>query len=222
MQKKLNIWHKILILLAHLFVRLLFFRVINPCKVVGKENVPRGGGALLVSNHLSVFDPLLIPSACLRIRPVELAYAPAKAELFDIPFLGGLMKAFGAFPVKRGSGDVRAMRRIIRLMKEEKVVIFPEGTRSEDGSMGRGNRALGRLIYEARPVVIPVTVSGTEKLLPKGKKMFRPFTRLEVCFGESMKLDKYYVMENTRKASERIIEEIMSRIAHMREKNCRV
>jgi 1-acyl-sn-glycerol-3-phosphate acyltransferase len=215
MRKKLNLLHKILLLLAHLFVRLLFFKIINPCRVVGKENVPPGGGIVVVSNHLSVFDPLLIPSACLRIWPLELMYAPAKAELFENPFLSCLIRVFGGFPVRRGTGDIVAARRIIKLMQEEKMVIFPEGTRSADGRLGEGNRAVGRLLYEARPVVIPAAVEGTEKLLPKGKKMIRPFTHLKVSFGPPLKLDHFYLMEDTKEASQRITDTIMSEIARL-------
>lgn len=217
MQKKLGFWHKVLVLLAHFFIRLLFFKVINFCRVLGKGNIPAGGGVLVVSNHLSVFDPLLIPSACLRVWPIELMYTPAKAELFRIPVIRGLIKTFGGFPVKRGVGDVKAMRLIIKLMKEEKMVIFPEGTRSSDGALGTGNRAVGRLIYEARPLVVPVAIKGTEKMLSKGKKLFRPFAPLRVTIGQPLKLDRYFLMEDTREASGKIIDEIMRDIARLQQ-----
>ncbi len=74
MQKRLSFCNKVLMILAHFFIRFLFFKVINPCKVVGKANVPPGGGILVVSNHLSVLDPLLLNSAGLRIWPIELDY----------------------------------------------------------------------------------------------------------------------------------------------------
>ena len=209
-------------ILAHFFISFLFFKVINPCKVVGKANVPPGGGILVVSNHLSVLDPLLLNSAGLRIRPIELMYAPAKAELFKIPFIRGLMRAFGTFPVQRGSGDLGVMRHMMKLMKEEKVVIFPEGTRSVDGTLGKGSRALGRLIYEARPMVVPAAIKGTEKMLPKGRKLVRLFTRLQVRFGEPLKLDRFYLMDDTKAASQEIVDEIMAQIARLQEMDRRL
>ncbi len=97
----------------------------------GLENVPEGRGFLLCSNHISMFDPILV---AIRIRPR--CYFMAKEELFRFKPLGFLIRALGAFPVSRGKGDTAAIERAVELVKDGKaLVIFPEGHRSKDGKL---------------------------------------------------------------------------------------
>ncbi|RMF88032.1 MAG: 1-acyl-sn-glycerol-3-phosphate acyltransferase [Nitrospinota bacterium] len=190
-----------------------FFTLLNRLKVTGWEHVPPGGGVVLASNHVSLFDTLLIPWVNIAKVKLEVVWAPAKAELFRIPIVSQLIRSWGAFPVRRRAQDFRAMRQIVELMRREKVMLFPEGTRSRDGRLGKGNRMAGKLIYEARPVVIPTAVIGTERLLPKGKILPRLFTRLEVRFGPPVPLEEYYAMEDTKETAEAITNAVMEAIA---------
>ncbi len=194
----------------------LFLAGFNRLKITGAEHVPPGGGVLLAANHLSIFDTLLIPWVNIAKVQLEVVWAPAKAELFDIPFMRRIIASWGAFPVQRGGRDLRAMRRLVELMRREKVMLFPEGTRSADGWLGAGNRVVGKLIYLARPVVIPTAILGTDRLLAKGRLVPRIFSRLEVRFGPPLDLERYYEAEDTRATAEAIISLVMRRIAHLR------
>ena len=194
----------------------LFFAGCNRLKITGAEHVPPGGGVLLAANHLSIFDTMLIPWAKIAQGRLEVVWAPAKAELFAIPLISRLIVSWGAFPVQRGGRDLRAMRRLVDLMRREKVMLFPEGTRSADGWLGMGNRAAGKLIYLARPVVIPTAILGTDRLLAKGRLVPRLFSELEVRFGPPLDLERYYAAEDTKATEEAIIHVVMRSIARLR------
>ncbi|MFN5864217.1 MAG: lysophospholipid acyltransferase family protein, partial [Pseudanabaena sp.] len=100
-------------------------------RIYGAENVPLTGNLIVVSNHASDFDPLIVGS-CMA-RPVAFM---AKEELFEIPVLKQAIKAFGAYPVKRGAGDRAAIRSAIESIKKGWATgIFLEGTRTLDGKI---------------------------------------------------------------------------------------
>jgi len=194
----------------------VFLAGLNRLTIVGAEHVPPGGGVLLAANHLSIVDTLLIPWVNMARVCSEIVWAPAKAELFAIPIVSHIIASWGAFPVQRGGSDVRAMRRLVELMRREKVMLFPEGTRSVDGRLGRGNRAVGKLIYMARPTVIPTAIIGTDRLLAKGCALPRLFSKLEVRFGAPLELECYYAAEDTKATAEAIILHVMRSIACLR------
>jgi 1-acyl-sn-glycerol-3-phosphate acyltransferase len=171
---------------------------------------------LLAANHLSIFDTLLIPWVNMAKVRLEVVWAPAKAELFNIPVLSHIIASWGAFPVQRGGRDVRAMRRLVELMRHEKVMLFPEGTRSIDGGLGKGNRVVGKLIYLAQPVVIPTAILGTERLLAKGRLWPRLFSKLEVRFGPPLDLEAYYAAKDTKATAEALMASVMRSIARLR------
>jgi 1-acyl-sn-glycerol-3-phosphate acyltransferase len=193
-----------------------FLAGLNRLTVTGAEHVPPGGGVLLAANHLSLVDTLLIPWVNIAKVRLEVVWAPAKAELFAIPVIRHIITSWGAFPVRRGGRDVRAMRRLVELMRYEKVMLFPEGTRSVDGRLGRGNRMVGRLIYLARPTVIPTAILGTERLLAKGRLVPRLFSKLEVRFGPPLDLERYYAAEDTKATAEALMACVMCSIARLR------
>jgi 1-acyl-sn-glycerol-3-phosphate acyltransferase len=194
----------------------VFLAGLNRLKVVGAEHVPPGGGVLLAANHLSIVDTLLIPWVNMAKVRSEVVCAPAKAELFAIPLINHIIASWGAFPVQRGGSDVRAMRRLVELMRREKVMLFPEGTRSVDGRLGRGNRAVGKLIYMARPTVIPTAILGTDRLLAKGYTLPRLFSKLEVRFGPPLELECYFAAEDTKATAQAITFCVMRSIARLR------
>jgi 1-acyl-sn-glycerol-3-phosphate acyltransferase len=193
-----------------------FLAGLNRLKVTGAEHVPPGGGVLLAANHLSLVDTLLIPWVNIAKVRLEVVWAPAKAELFNIPVINHIIASWGAFPVQRGGRDVWAMRRLVDLMRREKVMLFPEGTRSPDGWLGRGNRAVGKLIYLARPTVIPTAILGTDRLLAKGRLLPRLFSKLEVRFGPPLDLECYFTAEDTKATAEALMSSVMCSIARLR------
>lgn len=194
----------------------LFLAGLNRLKVNGTEHIPPGGGVLFAANHLSIFDTLLIPWINIAKVRLEIVWAPAKAELFAIPFVRDIIASWGAFPVARSGRDIRGMRRLVDLLRREKVMLFPEGTRSSDGYMGRGNRAVGKLIYLAQPIVIPTAILGTDQLLAKGRLVPRLFSRIEVRFGPALNLEQYYHADDTKATAEAIVHSVMRHIARLR------
>ena len=191
----------------------LFFHLIARPSIVGGENIPLQDGVVLASNHISLLDTLLIPYSVMTIRGVQFVWSPAKAELFELPVIGRILNSWGAFPVRRGRGDLRAMRRIRAHMKTGKVMLFPEGTRHSDGRLGKGKRTIGKLIYNARPVVVPLAVWGTNQVWPKSRRLFRWRPPVGVRYGQPLDLESYYTLPDTKETAEAIVGEIMRAIA---------
>ena len=132
---------------------------LNRLEIKGAENIPGSGGVLLASNHISAYETIFLPWAIIRQHPFTMVWAPAKEELFQNPLQRLLYSSWGAFPVKR-KRDVKANLVINDLLKDQKVMLFPEGTRHRDGRLGTGNRGVGKIIYDTRPTVIPTALIG--------------------------------------------------------------
>lgn len=180
--------------------------------VTGTDRIPRTGGVLLAANHVSMLDPLLLAWTVLGKFPLQRFYGPAKEELFRIPVLAPLLRSYGIFPVKRDGRDLPAMRKLAQLLRTNRVMIFPEGTRSPTGELGKGNRVVGRLVYESKPVVIPVAMTGTRAILPRGKTWPRLFRKVSLSFGAPVNLDSCYRLPPGRETYEEITRRIMEAI----------
>jgi len=127
---------------------------------IGREHIPASGPVILVSNHRSFIDPFII-GLCSR-RPV---YYVAKEELFHNRLLGWFVGSLGAFPVKRGAGDADFVETAKAILKRgDPVLIFPEGTRTRPGALGKPKRGVGRLALETGATVVPVAIKGTEAI----------------------------------------------------------
>ena len=134
----------------------------------GLQYLETDGGVLLASNHQSLFDiPIL---TALVPRPLLFV---AKKELFAIPFLGWYMRQRGDISLDRGSlKALTDMKRVGDLIKKGVVVvIFPEGTRSRDGSLGAFKRGGLKILSGAQVPIIPVEISGSYSILPRGKRL---------------------------------------------------
>lgn len=128
----------------------------------GVEHVPREGPCLIASSHLSVVDP---PMTAVAI-PSRQVYFMAKKELFSIPILSCLLRSYGTFPVERGAGNPQALERAAALLGRGRVVgLYPEGTRSRDGRLGRGRLGVAQLALRTGAPVVPAAVFGTDHLL---------------------------------------------------------
>ena len=163
----------------------LLFTLLYGLRIRGLRHVPRSGGAILAANHASHLDPPVIASAC-ACREISFM---AKEELFRFRPFGAFIAAYNAIPVKRGGFDRKAFAFFTRWLGEEGRVLlmFPEGTRTMDGSLGEPKRGVGALCRMARVPVIPVLVTGTYAIYPKGRLIPRPWGRIEVRFGPPVK-----------------------------------
>ncbi|HLC27717.1 MAG TPA: lysophospholipid acyltransferase family protein [bacterium] len=181
--------------------------------ITGEKNIPSTEGLLLAANHVSMLDPMLVAWAFLKkFWPTPL-YAPAKEELFRNPIMGPLLRSLSVFPVRRNGRDLASIRKLLALLRTHKVMMFPEGTRSPTGELGKGNRVVGRLVYESRPVVIPVAVVGTQQILPKGEILPRLFCKVRLDFGPAVDLDSCYHLPACKETYEEIVHRIMTAIS---------
>lgn len=152
-------------------------RCLGGWRVVGHDNVPERGGAVIASNHLSFLDPPVVGSA-LRRR----TYYFAKAELF-VPVFGWIIRKCYALPVERGGADTTAAKEAIKLLGGgELLTLFPEGTRSRDGKLQELSTGAALLASRGGVPLIPCAVRGTNEVLPVGAKFFRR-GRVVVSFG---------------------------------------
>jgi len=131
-------------------------------RVEDRENLPKSGPYILVSNHINWKDPPLISIALdLSVRYM------AKIQAFTYPLLGYIVRATGAFPVRRGEGDRRALVTALRVLAGGQILgFFPEGHRSESGALIRGKPGVGFLARRAGNVpVVPIAMIGTKQSL---------------------------------------------------------
>lgn len=159
------------------------FAVFSRLNVTGKENVPRKGGIVVVSNHLRMSDiPLLAAGV-----PRKLAFV-GKKELWDKPAFRMLGTWYDSFSIDRTTVDTKALRRSLRVLKEGgALLIFPEGTRSIDGNIQRGHPGAALIAMHADVAVLPVALTGTDKADGATWLWRRP--RLTVTIGKPFKLE---------------------------------
>lgn len=155
-----------------LFIFKVFFRI----DINGQHNLPQKGGAIVMSNHISAFDPPLL--AAVLDRPVRFM---AKKELFKNPFLRFVLYLAEAFPVDRSKNDIRAVKNALRVLKEGELLgLFPEGTRRPEGKLG---------LPKAGSVML--AIKSDVPILPIGIKNIKKNGRITINIGEAFKMDQF-------------------------------
>lgn len=145
----------------------------------GSERIPREGPVIIASNHVSNWDPVLVGLGC----PRELHFM-AKQELFENPLLRWLITAYNALPVRRAGADYRALRAAAQVLDGGgALIMFPEGTRSVSGEIGRAKAGVGFLACTTGAPVVPTCIVGSAAL---GSAAARR-TALRVTFGEPVR-----------------------------------
>jgi len=192
-------------------VRLLFRPV-----VIGRRRMPKAGGVVVASNHLSFIDSVVI--SLLARRPVSFL---AKSDYFTgRGFRGALSRVFftgvGAIPVERGAGQAAQDALdagLVRLRAGQPFSIYPEGTRSRDGRLYRGKTGVAWLALTAGVPVVPVALTGTQHLQPVGSKRLR-IVRFRVEFGDPIDLSGFGPATSAR-ARRQATDAIMAEIQRM-------
>lgn len=175
-------------------------RVVVRWDVTGRENVPKSGALIVVSNHLNNADPPIL-GAGIASRRVRFM---AKVELFKMPF-GAIIKLWDAFPVRRFDADLGAMLNAERILKRGGVLgMFPEGHRSRTGYMGPVHPGTAMIALRSGATVLPCAMTGTEKLKNPLVLLKRP--RFSVNIGEPIHL------EAVRRPTEEQVSDLTRRI----------
>lgn len=160
-----------------------YLHLLYGMEVVGVENVPSEGPAILAGNHLSYLDPPVIGAAV--PRPVRFM---AKAELFKIPLFSQFLRGIQTFPVQRGSADRSAIRAALQVLAEgDLMALFPEGTRNRTGESLPPQKGVASIALRSAAPVIPVGITGTSITDRKLHPVRRPLIR--VAFGPPVDLD---------------------------------
>jgi 1-acyl-sn-glycerol-3-phosphate acyltransferase len=176
-------------------------------EIQGLENVPAEGPVILAVNHQSLWDPLV--AGCSLPRHVSFM---AKEELFSIPVIGKISYMLGAFPVKRGQGDMNAIRHSLAILKQGGVLgLFPEGTRSKNGEVQKGHPGMVLLMEKSKATVVPVKMYGTRKLLTKG------WGNIVVVIGKPMTPQMLQAPEGVENRREWIADRIMQTMQELSE-----
>lgn len=179
--------------------------------IIGAENIPPTGGAILASNHLSVADSVFLP--LMIERPMTFL---AKAEYFTGKGLKGwatkwFMKGTGQIPIDRsgGSASEAALNTALQVLgRDDLLGIYPEGTRSPDGILYRGRTGIARMAMEAKVPVIPVVMVDTDTMMPIGRSIPRVM-RVGMVIGKPLDFSRYEGMENDRYVLRSVTDEIM-------------
>jgi 1-acyl-sn-glycerol-3-phosphate acyltransferase len=153
-----------------------FFLDYGAPEVEGREHIPPHGAFIFASNHASNLDPPVLALA----SPRPLTFL-AKVELFHKPIFSRLIRSLGAFPIVRGSRDSKAMVTAVEFLKRGHcLVVFPEGTRTRTGRMGRIRSGVAVLAVKAGVPIVPAYIEGTFAAWPKGGKLRRAPVRVRI------------------------------------------
>lgn len=185
-------------------------------KVVGLENVPSHGAAILASNHLSVSDSLFMPVAVPRQ-----VYFLAKSEYFYSPgikgkIVGAFFRAINQIPMDRAGGKASAKSLSAggkALLKGNLLGIYPEGTRSPDGRLYRGKIGVARLVLETGAPVVPLAMLNTDKVQPLGSRFPDPRrAKVTTIFGEPLDFSHLKGRQSEHAVLREVTDQIMAAI----------
>ncbi len=157
----------------------LYFKLFHRFNVYGREHYKINSPAIIACNHLSFLDPPMIGVSC-----HEVIYSLGKKALFANPLMNWWLTKINSYPVSGTSSDKEIMKKVVSLLlKGEKVLIFPEGTRGNDGKVQELRKGLALFADKGNAKVIPAAVIGPKEALPKDKKFPKLFTPLVLAFG---------------------------------------
>ncbi|USK69007.1 1-acyl-sn-glycerol-3-phosphate acyltransferase [Peribacillus asahii] len=169
-------------------------------QTVGRERFPKDGGVLICANHIDNLDPPVVGIT----SPRDIHFM-AKEELFHAPILKQLLPNINAFPVKRGLSDKGALKMGLKILKDGEVLgLFPEGTRSKTGELGKGLAGAGFFALRTNAVVVPCAIIGP----------YKPFRKLKVVYGKPVDFSQYREQKlSAEEATEIIMDEIRKLIS---------
>lgn len=176
------------------FILRVFFTVFFKVEIVNLQNVPKTGSAILCANHNAELGMFFI-----GYRLKRFVRWMAKEELFKYPIFSSFIRWAGAFPVKRGKGDIGSVKTVLRLIKEGHIIgMFPEGTRVKNKNQAQVNAKAGVAMFAVQTgaPILPVAVEGGNKLFGKVRVIFGEPYFLEVEKGKKYSNDELTEISN--------------------------
>ncbi|OHB74022.1 MAG: hypothetical protein A2W17_09865 [Planctomycetes bacterium RBG_16_41_13] len=175
--------------MERVFSRISFKIIGMKVALEGLENIPKNEPVIFIANHQSMMDIKL----SLAYIPVNFSFI-SKEAIFHVPVLGAYMTVSGHIPIKREE-DRKAYTSLIKAIneltaKQKSLVIFPEGTRSEDGTLGTFKRGISLIVLKSKRRVIPMAISGSNRFMPKHGFLSYPENRnVKISFGKPLSFD---------------------------------
>jgi 1-acyl-sn-glycerol-3-phosphate acyltransferase len=180
-------------------------------RVYGQENIIEEGPALLAMNHQSFLDPPFAGISCQR--PIHYL---ARKTLFDIPVIGWILRRINVIGVDLAGSDVSALKAVIRVLRDGGcTVVFPEGTRTRDGSLQPAKPGAGFIIAKTLAPVVPMRIFGAFEAFPKGAKIPR-MSPVTIVVGEPIRFEKADITGDPRIVFQRLSEHVMEKIAALK------
>ena len=165
-------------LVSNIFV-LPIYKFVFKGHLIGRDNIPQKGNFIMVSNHGSLLDPPLLGHALGR----NISFM-AKAELFKIPFLGFVIRACGAYPVKRGIADKNTIQTACNKLSSNKCIgIFIDGSRQKNGRVNKPKQGAALLAFKNETLLLPVAILNSHKLI-RFKYCIPIFSKIVIKVGK--------------------------------------
>jgi 1-acyl-sn-glycerol-3-phosphate acyltransferase len=185
----------------------LFFRL----RVVHRERMLQTGPVILAMNHQSYLDPPLAGITCDRA-----VYFLARRTLLDVPLVGRLLPKLNVIPVNQEGIDRSALKALIRVLKAgNAALVFPEGSRTVDGSLQPGEPGLGLVIAKTLAPVVPMRIFGAHEALPRGGGGLH-FVPITIVIGEPILFTAADLNTPTKDLYKRLSQQVMDAIAALR------
>ncbi len=191
------------------FIRI--FKLLWEYPIVGKENFPNTGGAMVISNHQSELDPWLVGSAVHK-KVIWLS----KKENFDIPIFKSIIRPFGTIPIKRGKQDIEALDKVRTVLENGGCIgMFPEGTRSPDGELAPFHSGAAKLCLETGVPYVPCAIFGAYKVFPKhanlSKIKMQDGSIIKIVIGKPVYMDPSMEInyENIQKVKDEMRKDVL-------------
>ena len=180
-------------------------------RVYGQDNIIEQGPALLAMNHQSFLDPPFAGISCRR----EIHYL-ARKTLFDIPVFGAILRRINVIGVDREGSYVSALKAVIRVLRDGGcTVVFPEGTRTRDGSLQPAKPGAGFIIAKTLAPVVPMRIFGAFEAFPRDAKLPR-MSPVTIVAGEPIRFGKADITGDPRIVFQRLSEHVMEKIAALK------
>jgi cytidylate kinase len=188
----------------------LIFSIFYRLKVYGRENIKEAGG-IIASNHASFLDPPILAAS----TKVDLHFL-ARESLFRIPLLKNLIRALNAHPVKGGAKDFGVIKLVEKLIHQDrKVIIFPEGTRSNDGDLKPLKGGVANIIIRTGSTVYPAYIHGSYSIWNRNRRWPKFFGKIQVVFGQPIYASKYALLDK-KEAQLLVTEALTQSLCHLK------